>query len=102
MTQRATMMQQNLVAAFVSRGYPGIHKLRASCYHPLLHRLALALGQTFDQVAAEWKLQPPKRFWPLVRMEALEGETNAECFVRLLGISIDAISPNPHPLLCPR
>ncbi len=91
------------VQTIASRGYPGIHKLRASCLHPLLHRLAYATGLPVKQVQSEWKVLPPRIFWPTIREAARkEKEPNWRAFIRLANTPVDPTLPCPHPLLCPR
>ena len=60
-------VQSLYMLKILSRGYPGIHKLRASCKTPLMIRTAKALGCTESEVSQKWRLLPPRYFWPTVR-----------------------------------
>jgi len=102
--QRKTPYTERMIAAqVVRRGYPGIQRLRTVMHQPLLHKLSYALRQTLEEVRAEWKVLPPRYFWPTVRMYAEEwGINNTAAFIRLANQPIDLTAPLPHPLLHPR
>jgi hypothetical protein len=94
--------KNRIVQVCAGKGYPGFHKLRASCYHPLLRRLDHAQGtQGAAQVA--WKMLPPRYFWPTVREYAREwGVKSWVALIRLVDLPVDPAQSPPHPLLYPR
>lgn len=91
-----------IVQAYARKGYPGIHKLRTSCYQPLLNRLSMATGKPEKELRVLWTLLSPRYFWPTVRgFAADKGISNIEAFMELLDTPV-VPTLNPHPLLCHR
>jgi hypothetical protein len=92
-----------IAKTYARKGYPGIHKLRASCYRPMMIRSAAALKCPEPEVRRAWRLLPPRYFWPTVRYWAEKlGVGHVEAFVYLADLDPDPTSPSLHPLIWPR
>ena len=95
--------RDRIIQAYVSSGYPGINKLRAVCYQPLVTQICQVTHLPPDEVQKRWKLLPPREFWPTIRRYAQEhGLKNWQAYLRLANMWPDPSQDCSHPLLCQR